>query len=544
MVAHAAHQIFWLCTLQAFSSAALQYVGNVTASPSESQLRWHSYEVGVMITFNLQTWCLQKGANASQQECQKGTNLGPLYVPSWEAVQALNPSHLDTDSWLAAASSFGARYSVLVVDHMTGFTLWPTTLHNFSVASTQWRGGRGDVVQDFMASSLKYDIAPGLFYSTHYNWYLGVNEYSVGWPRLYGGPSLSQAQYEDVVLAQLQELAGYTQPGWQEVWFDGGVNTVLTPRVGPAVRSMFPTAVCHSCFNFTQAGGPGSGGQGNGYGLRWMGNEEGVMPLPSWGATVGDGSGPFGGYATGPVYLPPSCDTVLSEHYWFWQPESEGYLRSTCDLVNVYLTSVGRAANLILNMAPNTTGGLAPADVSAYASFGSALSCLWSKPLGEVANMSVEGQGAGFVDIAWPSPIQGQENGEGVTSWDLSVHLQEEIASTGQRMGNWTLQACAGGWAGGGCAGAWVNALLQAPVQATSSIGHKRILRAQFSASLEAPFITGFRFTLLSGYAWRPVSESRSTAVDPPFTLARVAVYDWSEAVGQCVPQSCTLASY
>ena len=50
------------------------------------------------------------------------------------------------------------------------------------------------------------------------------------------------------------------------------------------------------------------------YGIRWMGNEEGVMPLPSWNAvtdpsnTVGD---PYGS-----IFEPAAVDTVLREHYW------------------------------------------------------------------------------------------------------------------------------------------------------------------------------------------------------------------------------------
>lgn len=113
---------------------------------------------------------------------------------------------LDTDAWLAAAASFGARYAVLVADHMTGFTLWPTKAHNLSIAATRFRGGQGDVVAEFRSSCARRGVAPGLFYSTHFNWFLGVNEYAVGWPRMYGGEALTQAAYEDIVLAQLAEL--------------------------------------------------------------------------------------------------------------------------------------------------------------------------------------------------------------------------------------------------------------------------------------------------------------------------------------------------
>lgn len=205
-------------------------------------------------------------------------------VPNFAALQALALPGLDADAWLAAAQSFGARYAVLVADHMTGFALWPTRAHNASVASTAWRGGKGDVVRDFLTACAARGVAPGVFYSTHFNWVLGVNNYAVGWPRLFGGPTLTQREAEDVMLAQLEELAAYqadAQP-WAEIWFDGGVDTVITPRVGPAVRALFPTAMCHSCSNFSQANATSRAG---GRAIRWMGNEEGAAPLPSWGAS-------------------------------------------------------------------------------------------------------------------------------------------------------------------------------------------------------------------------------------------------------------------
>jgi hypothetical protein len=88
---------------------------------------------------------------------------------------------------------------------------------------------------------------------------------------------------------------------------------------------------------------------------------QGVMPLPSWGASSGGqhstGGGTVGGGTPmGVTFEPPSCDAVLRNHYWFWQPHTESSTKSTHQLVSNYLTSVGRAANLILNIAPDNTG--------------------------------------------------------------------------------------------------------------------------------------------------------------------------------------------
>merc|ERR1711943_138370 len=107
------------------------------------------------------------------------------------------------------------------------------------------------------------------------------------------------------------------------------------------------------------------------------GNENGRMPLPSWSAGDCSHSGdPFG-----EVYCPPESDTVLREHYWFWLNGTESAIKSTEQLVSAYFTSVGHASNLILNIAPDSTGAVEPEDVDAYAKFGAAIKCLFREPL-------------------------------------------------------------------------------------------------------------------------------------------------------------------
>ena len=514
-----------LCFAPVAPASPLVLLGNVTARPSAAQLAWMAKEVGVMITFNLQSLCVSAGAaNASAQACQVDT----LRVPTLAAIREWSPPALDTDAWLAAAASFGAKYAVLTAAHMTGFALWPTRAHNVSMAATPWRGGRGDVVADFVASAARANMSAGLFYSTHFNWVLGVNEYRVGWPRLYGGAPLTQAAYEDLVLLQLKELAAYAP---FEVWYDGGVNLSATPRVGAAVRALFPDAICHSCAGFSEAApGPGAGRA-----VRWMGNEEGAMPLPSWAAADSATIAPPGS-PVGDVFAPPSCDTVLAEHFWFFQPGEDARLRSTCALANVYLTSVGRASNLILNMAPGPSGAILPAEAAAYAALGAAVACLWAAPLGAWAGLPLDAAtGAAAVAAAVACPPSGCA---------LTAVLQEELAAGGQRIAAWTLEAClvdaaAGGGGGGGgdaacAAGVWADALPAAtPAAAATGVGHKRILALRTPPGKS---VAALRFTARSAYAW-------AGGGDPPLILARLELFDRANA-SACVPQGCVLVDY
>jgi alpha-L-fucosidase len=66
-----------------------------------------------------------------------------------------NPVDLDTDQWVSTAKSFGAKYYVLVADHFSGFSLYPTSAHNYSIAHTIWGDGKRDIVQEFVSSCRK-----------------------------------------------------------------------------------------------------------------------------------------------------------------------------------------------------------------------------------------------------------------------------------------------------------------------------------------------------------------------------------------------------
>ena len=194
------------------------------------------------------------------------------------------------------------------------------------------------------------------------------------------------------------------------------------------MRALFPGAICHSCAGFSEAAPGGSDGRA----VRWMVNEEGAMPLPSWAAA--DPTITTLGNPVGAVFAPPSSDTVLAEHYWFFEEGEDAHLRSLCALTNVYLTSVGRASNLILNMAPGPSGGILPAEIAAYAAFGAAVSCLWTAPLGAWAALPLDAEtGAVAVAAAVPCPPAG---------CNMTIVVQEDLAAGGQRIAAWALEAC------------------------------------------------------------------------------------------------------
>ena len=106
-----------------------------------------------------------------------------------------------------------------------------------------------------------------------------------------------------------------------------------------------------------------------------MGNEHAIMPYPNWGANQED-CGIDQGTPNGDRFCAAHCDMVLREHIWFWQPNPPPITNIT-QMISMYLTSIGRGCNLILDMAPNTTGLLLEDDIKQYQLFGDTLRAMF-----------------------------------------------------------------------------------------------------------------------------------------------------------------------
>lgn len=182
-------------------------------------------------------------------------------------MDTFNPQEISTDQWVEAAKSFGAKYIIFSIDHFSGFLMWPSeTNYNYSVKYTKWRDGKGNILSDFMMSSKKYGLDYGFFYSVHNNWYMGVDNYTTG-------DASTQERYRKVVEEQMRELfnanSPYKDPFY--IWFDAGIVPGVSPNVGPIIRELASNSLCDECPTF-------AGNQG----LRWVGNENAMAPLPHW----------------------------------------------------------------------------------------------------------------------------------------------------------------------------------------------------------------------------------------------------------------------
>ena len=341
-------------------------------TPNARQLAWADAEIGVLIHFDM-----------------------PVYRPDYNFrdwgshpdASVFNPTELDTDQWLETARKLGAKYAVLVAKHCSGFSLWPTEAHDYSVRNSPWKDGKGDIVADFISSCKKYNIKPGIYASTTANGYLYVDNPGVVQE---GGP-VSQEEYNKIVTRQLTELwSNYGE--LFEIWFDGGV---LAKEQGGAdvlslVRELQPDAIAFQ------------GPYGHPNLVRWVGNEEGVAPYPCWATadstTNADGTRVISGLngdPSAPFWCPGESDFTLRwnksfQGGWFWKEGQDSMMFSVPELLAKYETSVGRNTNMLLGLVVNDKGLIPEADVRQVEMLGKEIVRQYGTPLQKISGTGSE----------------------------------------------------------------------------------------------------------------------------------------------------------
>ncbi|MBX7254772.1 MAG: alpha-L-fucosidase [Candidatus Hydrogenedentes bacterium] len=339
-------------------AAIAQQPAKPLALPTKEQAAWQDYELGMFIHFAPNTW--------QDEEYDKRTT--PL--------SEINPAQLNTDEWVAAAESFGAKYIVFVAKHVGGFCMWQTDTTSYGIKNTPWRDGKGDVLKDLSESCAKRGMKLGV--------YLSPRDDTLGADT--GGVCKTpeeQKKYDAIYRQQLTEIM--TKYGeLAEIWFDGSTGI----EVGDLLKQYAPKAMYFQSKYAT---------------IRWVGNEDGFAPYPAWnavseaararGATAKDGD------PNGNAWLPNECDARIRRD-WFYSSKNGDTLKSVDDLLEMYYLSVGHGAVLLLNMTPDTTGRFPEADVKRLAEFGAEINRRFGKSLAETG-----GQGS-VVELALDKPTK------------------------------------------------------------------------------------------------------------------------------------------
>ncbi|MCP5114150.1 MAG: alpha-L-fucosidase, partial [bacterium] len=255
--------------------------------------------------------------------------------------------------------------------------------------------------------------------------------------------------YDDFYVNQLRELA--TRYGeLVEFWLDGAGSEGHVYDFGRYVetlRTYQPNTLIFAGVGFLPWGD-----------IRWAGNERGVALEDNWNVVDRHG------------YLrwrPVEADTPLREYNWFWHTNAEDRLRPLEELLEIYHGSVGRGAQLVLGLAPDSRGLIPEVDVARLEEFGSAIRRIYGRNLARRRGTPAK-IFDGDPDTYWAEPEIRDQNKratqivavfDGPKTFDRTVAM--EWVNTGQHIQKYRIEAQV--------SGQWKV------LHTGTSIGHKKI---------------------------------------------------------------------
>ena len=360
--------------------------------PYERQIAWQALEFQAFVHFGMNTF--------TDREWGEGT----------EDPKLFNPTDLDAEQWVEAVKAAGIRGLIVTAKHHDGFCLWPSRFTEHSVKSSPWKDGKGDVVGE-VADSLPQGRAE-------------VRRLSLAL-----GPARAELRRFAPLQRALQEPAprapdaitarsprsGSTAPAARARTASGRSTTGR--GTSPSSASSSPKAVISIM-------GPDA---------RWIGNEAGVTRESEWSVipVVGfddlpDEKNP-GGIAHldaqaedlgsmeriaavakqgGRLIWYPGQVDVSIRPGWFYHAAEDDKVKTLDHLLDIYYTSVGGNAQLLLNIPPDKRGRIPENDVRRLKELGDRLRATFAENLfadaisSEPVFESVEGR-AGSDQIPW-----------------------------------------------------------------------------------------------------------------------------------------------
>ncbi len=406
--------------------------------PTAAQIEWQKMEYYLFVHFGINTF--------TNEEWGSGQ----------ESPAIFNPTELDCRQWAATAKAAGMKAIIITAKHHDGFCLWPSKYSRHTVRESRWKNGKGDVLRELSDACKEYGLKFGVYLSP--------------WDRNH--PSFGTPEYNRVFVNTLEEvLTNYGDVF--EQWFDGankGKKQVYDWALFNAtIYKHQPHAVIFSDV------GPG---------CRWMGNEAGVAGETNWSRLNVEGYEPGikapkpdvlnRGNMLGAQWIPAEVDVSIRSH-WFYTPYTDNSVKPVEELMAIYHTSVGRNANLLLNVPPDRRGKIPARDSARLMEFKAALDRVYATDLAKGATLTASHErGAAFAaanllnndyDSYWAV-------GDEVFHPSLEVRLDkvctfnrlvlQEYIPLGQRVAKFNVEA----WDGK----AWKE------IASGTTIGYKRIL--------------------------------------------------------------------
>ncbi len=392
--------------------------------PDQRQLEWQQLEMTAFVHFTINTF--------TDMEWGKGS----------ESPELFNPDSLDAEQWVRVLGDAGMKMVIITAKHHDGFCLWPTKTTAHSVASSPWKDGKGDVIRELRNACEKYGMKFGIYLSP--------------WDRnakCYG----DSPAYDKFYMEQLTELLTW-YGSVDEVWFDGANGE------GPGGRRQeYDWQAYYDLIHKLQ---PGAVTAVMGEDVRWVGTETGYGRETEWSVTalvpgatpesreanealgLGPTSEDLGSSAllqgAGKVYWYPAEVDVSIRPGWFWHAAEDSLVKDPDKLFDIYLSSVGRNAVLLLNVPPDNHGLITGHDIKSLMGLKAKLDNLYhtdllqgARPYGQGTSKTIDGDST----TSW-TPDKGEAASfvPAIAATFNVAMLQEDIRK-GQRVEKYVIEA-------------------------------------------------------------------------------------------------------
>lgn len=347
--------------------------------PSAQQLEWADMEYYMFCHFGPNTFTDKEWGDGS------------------ENPDVFAPSALDCDQWVSVAKAAGMKGIVITAKHHDGFCLWPSAFSTHTVAASSWRDGKGDVLKELSDACKAQGLKFGIYISP--------------WDRNH--PAYGTEEYNAVFAGTIREAHEKYGPVFEQ-WFDGACKPAPGRPLMPYDWKLFNSTVAEvspDAVIFSDVG-PG---------CRWVGNENGYASETNWcrldveGFTPGAGAPPRDTLACGNVHgsswIPAEVDVSIRPG-WFYSPSTDDKVKTVDELMEIWFASVGRGANLILNVPPDREGCIHPADSTRLMAFKEARDAYFTR--GEGAKCVVIREDIRFGQRIKAFVVEAKENGEWV----------------------------------------------------------------------------------------------------------------------------------
>lgn len=281
---------------------------------------WERLQYGMFIHFGMSTY--------DGDELSKGELPSTTYAPD----------RLDVDQWVSVARDAGMKYVVLTTKHVSGHCLWPSKHTDYHVGTS---GNTTDVVEAFVNACHKRGLMAGFYYCSWDNHHL-FNSVTPSMTEFH--EAFTTREYQAFQSAQIQELL--TQYGnIGEVWID--IPLVLPRGYRHELYNQIATLQPEAIIMMNSGVGDGSKFPTQ---HAWPSD---IIAIERFLPNSQTGHVKWREIEGKSYYMPGEvCDPIGRD--WFFSENDRP--RSDAELLGMYLVSVSRGTNLLLDVGPDKHG--------------------------------------------------------------------------------------------------------------------------------------------------------------------------------------------